>query len=285
MIDLIQHKVAQSELSSSFNKLNEVSLSVNKELIQKDLSRLRKELEETQNKYNKANLKGLITYLEKLVRSINEECKLELCWVTSSNKEDLPYTYPIKFINEPLYNINTCNYIELESGEHVVEIDMIDLADLIAFEFMYKDLGEDHNSIEELLKDCGIIGYEKSDLLIDRFRENNDKMYELSKSMMIDDSPYKSVENKTIVDYFNSKTFKTKSYKDVVDYSCRYANTVITNNIIKNYLHKDCNIKLLTVNARTITFITDSKNEVDIDEIAIRIFGRRFIIEPKISVF
>lgn len=283
MIELIQHKINSTDLSANFNKLNEFTVTVNKDIIRKDIDRLKKDLTETKNKYNKANINGLLAYLEKILKHTDEESKFDICWVTES-KDGLPYTYPLQLVNEPLYGINTCNYIELDSSEKLIEINLADLADIIAFEFMYKDLGESHESVEELLKDCGIIGFEKSDLLINFFKENGDNLFELSKTMMIDDSPYKSSENRTIIDYFHSKEFKDKSYREVVDYSCRYANTAIANSILKNYLRNDINVKLIAVSATNITLIVDSDNEVEIDEIAIRVFGRRFLIEPKISV-
>lgn len=289
MIELTQYKLNSTDLCGAFTKLGEISVTMNKDIIKKDIDRLKAEMAATKNKYNKLNLEALVTYLTKLHKNIDSESNFELCW-NISKKDDLPYTYPVQLVNEPLYKINTSNYMEVGEKEKVVEIDLTDLADIIAFEFMYRDLNETHDTIEELLKDCGIIGYQKSNLLTDFFKENGDHMYELSKTMLIEDSPYKSHETHMIKDYFYSKEFKSKSYRDVVDYSCRYASTIIANSILKNSTHHGIDVKLIMTNATTITFIANIDDEFNIyesllGEISVRVFGRRFMIEPKISVF
>lgn len=287
MIELIQKKMASNAMLSSFSKLDEVEIPINIELVHKDIDRLHVYSKDVKNKYDKANIKALISYLEKLLKFINEQSILEICW---NIKDDLPVSYPMSLINEKTYGINICNYIETNADNKVVEIDLTDLADIIAFEFIARDLGETHESIEELLKTCGILGFTDSSLLTDFFKENGDDMYNLSKTMKIDDTPYMSYETHKIHDYFHSKEMKTTEYKDIVDYSCRYANTIIANNIMKNCLHHGIGCKLVMLNATNITVIVDSNDEVNIkqdiiDDISIRVFGRRFRIEPIISVF
>lgn len=288
MIELIQHKTSSNELITPFTKLNEISINMNKDLIKKDINRLKEEVKTTKNKYNKHNLDYLIEYLNKLLKYINSESIFELCWDANKNGE-LPFTYPVQLINEPIYNINTSNYIEVGSNEKIIDIGLINLADIIAFEFMYKDLGEDHDSIEKLLHNCGIVGFEKADILLDLFKQNDDKMYELSKTMLIEDSPYKSFETNRIIDYFHTKEFKAKAYREVIEYSCRYASTVIASSIIKNTIQNNIDMKLLMVSATNIILVINTSNEIDVtkdllDEIAVRVFGRRFIVEPIISI-
>lgn len=288
MIELFQHKENMHDLVNPFLKLPETEVSMSKELIQKDIDRLENEASLTKNKFNKKNIQALIEYLSKLLRQINDESVFELCWHT--DKEGLPCTYPMRLINEPLYKINICNYIEVANDEKLVEMNTKDIADIISFEFMCRDLGETHETIEEALKHCGVIHLEPASILTDWFKRNGDDMYKLSKSLDIEDTPYQSVEKKLIYDYFYSKEFKTKSYKDVVDYSCRYANTIIANNLIKNSVHNNIDMKLLAVNATGIGFMVHADNELDIndkllDTISIRSFGRRFQISPRISVY
>lgn len=287
MIEIIQKKISKQTLMNPYNKMEEISVSVNRDLINKDISRLKEMLDDTKNKYNKKNIKALISYLNKLLKSILDDSTFEMCWNTD---KDIPYTYPLNLINERLYGIDICNYIEVEEDEKLVQMNMTSLADIIAFELMSRDIGETHDSIEELLKDCGIIGFEPASLLTDFFASNGDNMFELSKSMKIEDTPYYSFDNKTVHDYFSSKEFKTDKYRDVVSYSCKYANTIIANSIIKNCLHSNINIKLLMLNATDIVFIVKDTDEVNIkgniiEEISIRTFGRRFKVEPDIQIF
>ena len=287
MIEIIQQKVPVNTLSGTFTKMDEVAINVNVELIKKDIERLKVMRSEPKNKYDAANIKGLIAYLEKLFKNVFEDSTFELCWEV---KDNLPQSYPISLINEKAYGIDISNYIEVAENEKLVQMDMTDLADIIAFEIMARDLGETHESIEELLKDCGIIGFEPASLLTNFFKENGDRVYELSKSMKIGETPYYSYDTKKVHDYFSSKEFKTKEYREVVEYSCKYANTIIANTIVKNSLHCNIDIKLIIVNATNITFIVNATDEVNIknsiiEEISVRAFGRRFKIEPDIQIF
>lgn len=287
MIEIIQQKVPVNTLSGTFTKMDEVAINVNVELIKKDIERLKVMRSEPKNKYDAANIKGLIAYLEKLLKNVLEDSTFELCWEV---KDNIPQSYPLSLINEKAYGIDISNYIEVAENEKLVQMDMTDLADIIAFEIMARDLGETHESIEELLKDCGIIGFEPASLLTNFFKENGDRVYELSKSMKIGETPYYSYDTKKVHDYFSSKEFKTKEYREVVEYSCKYANTIIANTIVKNSLHCNIDIKLIIVNATNITFIVNATDEVNIknsiiEEISVRAFGRRFKIEPDIQIF
>lgn len=286
MIELLQHKVPSSTMEAPYNKMDEITIHLNKGIIEKDLERLRTLAEKPTNKYDKANINYLISYLQKLMKNINSESEFDMCWEI---RDGLPYTYPLNLINERAYGIDICNYVELSENEKLIHMNMKDLDDIIAFEFMARDLGETHESIEELLKNCGIIGFEPASLLTDFFKKNGDNVYELSKSMKIEKTPYYSYENRKVHDYFSSKEFKTKEYREVVEYSCKYANTIIANTLIKNATHRG-ETKLIMLNATDIALIVsvDSDEEIKqkiLEEISIRSFGRRFKIEPCIQIF
>lgn len=287
MIEIIQNKTQHNALLGTFNKLSEVSVNINRELLIKDIEKLKDMLKEPKSKIDKTNIKKLIVYLEKLLNSLLEDSTFELCWEIRDN---IPQSYPFNLVNEKVYGINICNYIEVDRNEKLVQMDMTDLADIISFEIMARDLGETHESIETLLKDCGIIGFESASLLTDFFRDSGDNIYELSKSMRIEETPYYSYDTKKVNDYFSSKEFSTKEYREVVDYSCRYANAIIANSIIKNCNRCNPDIKLIMLNATNITFIVHDIDEISIknniiEEISVRAFGRRFKIEPDIQIF
>ena len=108
MIELVQHKFNNAELTGPFNKLDELSVSVNTELINKDIARLKDEEKNTNNSINKKNISALIKYLEKVLKYVNEESKFEFCW--NIDKDTIPSTYTMTLINEPLYKINFANY-------------------------------------------------------------------------------------------------------------------------------------------------------------------------------
>lgn len=287
MIELTQHGVDQKELMSPFNKLGELTININVELIKNDINRLKVELNSTKNKINKVNINALISHLNKLLKYVDEDGHLELCWDTSGKKSETPYTYPISIVNEPLYKVSTANYIELEDGEKLIEVNLSEIADMLAFEFMFKDLGETHDSIEELLNGCGIAGLVSNAVLINYFKETGDDLFRLSKSMKIDECPYASAETKKVTDYFHTKEFKASEYRDVIDYSCRYASTIIASDILREAAHFKKEVKLLEVDALTIAFIIKADDEFDInkliDQVSLRVFGRKFLVNTKIS--
>ena len=287
MIELLQHSIDEGILLGAYSKMDEIHLNMNRDIILKDRSKLDDMSKNKANSYDAKNIKALKNYLDRLLKYIDEDGSYEICWDVNNG---LPVSYPNPLINEKAYGINTCNYIEIPTDEHLVEVDLHDLADLIAYSFMSRDLDETHDSIEELLKDCGIIGIEDSNIILNHLKDNDDEPFEFSKTFKIGNTPYYSYENKEVIDYFHSKSFNTKYYREVVDYSCKYASTIIMSTIIENSIHLGVEVKPVMINATNITFLTTMKDEFNIkneliDDISIRIFGRKFKIEPRIEIF
>ena len=288
MLELFQYQLPINNITASCMRLNDFRVHTNRDIVQKDLDRLNLIAKSPKNKFDKANIKALIKYLTKLLGSLDEKNYLELCWC--DDKDMLLSTYPLNLIKEPTYGINSSDYISVGDTESLLEIDTTDIADLIAFEFMYRDLGETHDTVEELLKKCGIIGFEKATMLTNIFKQNGDRMFELSKTLGVEDSPYYNQEEKFMRDYFNSRKFKEISYRDSVNYSARYANLVIADDIVKRLSKLDINCELVMLGATGLTMIIPKRIGLDIkrdliDSISIRIFGRRFVVEPTVSVY
>ena len=209
--------------------------------------------------------------------------------------DGLPKSYPIQFINEPLYKINIANYIELDSNKKYISMDMIDMADIIAYEFINRDLGEDHASIEKLLEQCGLIGYEDASLLINKFKADGDEMYKLSQQMFVGETTYLEADvDRNLIDYFYTKKFSMgdkTTYRDVVNYSCRYANNIVANSIVSNCGAIGINLRPISVAPTYIDFILTEKQgstvNIDrdiMDKISIHAFGRKFIVTPKLTI-
>lgn len=287
MIDLIQRSVDESTLMGYYNRIDDIPLKMNKDIIIKDRNRLEEMSKKPKNKIDLKNINALINYLNKLIKILDKDENFELAWGIN---DGLPISYPLQLLTEAVYGIYTVNYVETDINEHIVEVNLHNLADLISYSFISRDLGETHESIEELLKNCGIIGLEDSSILIDHFNKNGDRPYEFSKTFMIGNTPYYSFDTKEIYDYFHSKKFKTNKYREVVDYSCKYAATIIMNSIIGNSTHLGINVKPIVINTTNLAFIINEKNEVNIknnliDEISIRVFGRRFKVDAHVDIF
>lgn len=284
MIELVQQKLNKNELCSNFMKTEEIAIHMNREILEHDIARI-KQLK-PKNIFDRENLKAIKKYLNKLLEHINADSIFEMCWNTDG---DLPYCYPMNLINEEVYGINICNYIELNANQNLLEIKYKNLADIIAFEMMYRDLGESHESIEDLLKDCGVLGYQPCSLLTDMFKECSDNIYQLSQSMKIDDTPYYMFEEKKVRDYFSSKLFKKDYYKDVVNYSCKYALTIIANELLKKSIAHNIDMKPVMLSTTTVAFIVNGSSNESIkhdilEDVSIRVFGRRFTVDPTVQI-
>lgn len=288
MTELIQRKYPS--FSHVVSKLDTTYININSDLIMKDVEKLELALKKSKS-YNKTNIKALITYLNKILKCLNENMELELAWNISSDV-DIIKSYPVSLVCEEAYGINTCNYIEVSPGVKIVDIDTTVLANMIAFEFMFKDLGDTHNSIEKLLRECGVTGIEDSKILTDYLKTiyTNGAIFELSKTLKIEDSPYKIREDNTIQDYFNTKIFKANTYRDVVNHSCEYANTIVLSNIFKEAIKYKLDFKLLCLSSTRIQFEIkefpdESIRDTIIGDVIIRVFGRRFKVCNKVKIY
>lgn len=288
MTELVQHKYPS--FSHTVSKLDTVYVNINTDLIKKDIEKLESALKKSKS-YNRENIKALISYLKKILKHLNENMELELAWNIDKDTDTIK-SYPISLICEEAYGINTCNYIEVNPSVKIVDIDTTELANAIAFEFMFRDLGDSHNSIEKLLTECGVTGIEDSKILTDYLKtlHTNGAIFELSKTLKIEDSPYKIKEDNNIQDYFNTTMFKANTYRDVVSYSCEYANSVILSNIFKETVKYKLDFKLLCLNSTRIQFEIkefpdESIRDTIIGDTIVRIFGRRFKVCNKIKIY
>lgn len=284
MIDIMHCKPGEYA-SLIHNKIigQEIVLKINRELVVKDIERL-KGLVGTLNKTDDSNIKIIIKHLEKMLSKLNTDSEITICWVDDKNK--ITDTYPIKMFNEPVYGVSICNYIELASDESMIILNLEDIADIVAFEYIFKELDETHDSIEELMKNCSIMGYNKADVLTDKFKADKENMYYLSKILRIGESPWVNIEDGVISDYFNTKEFKADKYDKVVEYSCITIAFAIMNSIIRKCIKLGISYKPVMSTANAIAIVVDNKKGVDVkrdllDIVSIQVFGRQLIVDTK----
>lgn len=228
---------------------------------------------------------------------------LELSW--DKGKDGIYKTYPINFINVPLYKINTCNYIEVRSNQRLIMLDLTEMAEIIAFEFMYNDLGYDSLDIEKELSDCALYYPEDSSYMIDIFREDANplgRMYQLSRDIKVEDSIHLDKEDRVLWDYFGTKQYKYRhnstKYGDVVNYSCNQAalrvlskiNVKVPKEIELNALMLTHNMVAFTLERSLESGSNDTISVEDIEKnilegIEIRSFGRHFKINTDTKIF
>lgn len=295
MIEIYQ--TYKDNISAQLSKLDVVDFGISIELIKKDISRLADMRADSVNKYNVKNIDALVKYLKTVIAKLEEDDNgnkvFSTCWTFDNI---IPDQYPVKLINEPIYNIDVCNYIELPVDSKLFEVDLTEMCNIIAFEIMYKDFdlpdGTSINNkvIEDRLAGCRIIGSESSDTINALIDECGHNIYAFSKSMVIGNTPYADPDTRMISDYFRKAKFKTKRYRDPVKFSCEYAAHIVMESIIKNSLSNGLEIAPLMIGPTTLAFTlntqdTDMVEDSIIEDINIRTFGRHFLVKQNVMAF
>ena len=132
MIDLIQRSVDESTLMGYYNRIDDIPIKMNKDIIINDRNRLEKMSKKPKNKIDLKNINALINYLNKLIKILDKDENFELAWGIN---DGLPISYPLQLLTEAVYGIYTVNYVETDINEHIVEVNLHNLADLISYSF------------------------------------------------------------------------------------------------------------------------------------------------------
>lgn len=292
MIDIKQFSPLTKDLSTTLTRLGEIRIGLDGEIIKEDIKRLENMLDKTFSSADKNNIKQLLRYENRLLKKSNTF--LDVSWIVD---DGLAFPYPIGIKYYPEYGIDAVNYITTSSNEKVVELDYSGVADLIAFELMYRDIGDTddsngvitHEIIEDKLKDVGIISINSFNTIKERFFKNYSP-YVYSKMFKVKDSPYIDLEKKKIRDYFGHKEFDIDRYYEVVDYSTNHAMALVFKGLTKTKLLNNFKWKLVAINNNRIVLILDVDDDFNITErlsnsVVVRVFGRRFEVTPNIKVY
>jgi hypothetical protein len=269
-------------------------LKINTELVTNDINRLMSEIGKFNNKLDDDNIKTLVKYLNKLKKHISKkDSTFEMSW--NNDKKDLPVAYPISFIYETIYGVDAANYIEVGESESLVSIDISEMADIIAYEFIFKEIGETRASIENMLSKCSIISANDTEVLSERFNTEIHSPYAVSKHLLIEDCIWIDRDEKVVHDYFSTKNFafgaKTR-YKDVVGYSCKFAATLIVDKLMQKCNDIGVTCDVIEISATRITLMlrdfdsysVDFKRDI-MEDIDIQAFGRLFRVKTGISIY
>jgi len=300
MIRIIQQQLNRDKRNKVYENMGAITLNLDVGEVIKDIGFL-----ERYKPHGKADLKNasrILDYLDKITDLVDENSNISITW--NKRYYNIPDSSPIRFIDEPLYKVNTCNYIIVPPKKRIIELDMIDLADLMTAEIMQNDLfinDSGNNNMqavnkyaEELLKDYSIIGAVDSTEFLKKIRDDNPEgIYQMSRWMRFSSSPYYSYEigrnsvfGKRVLNsyFYDGAKFDAEYYNEVVDYSCKYANFIVADYVIENNKFA----KLIMIGPTRITFMVDDDNMELIDkneDITVRAFGRNFIVKPKITVY
>lgn len=284
----IQQDYLLNDIDNLLIKYGNTTLDFNRQVIEDDIKRIKQGAQITAGKgilskgIDAKNVSSITSYLERIIKK-SENGPVTIGWGLDGN---IINSYPIEMKVIPEYKVCSVDYINLKN-EQVVYLDYTELANIIAFELMYRDMGETHSTMEEKLADIGIVSVYSGKALTKHFSE---KVYELSKLMHVADSPYLVEGSGTITDYFGAKEFKSKSYKEVVSHSCRSAMSFIVEALLKKCAGNNIKFKLCGVFDTGIYLLVSSQVDSYIKQqlketVYIRTFGRKLEVSPKIQVF
>ena len=284
----IRQDVKPVKLEKLLYNLNGTNVRLDSGIIQSDIDRLERKLgiikksTVDNRKINTDNIKNIIKYLEKLDRRAKRST-INIKWVLDGERLK---SYPIELLEIPEYSIYTTDYLKLGEDEKLVYLDYTELSNMIAFGMMYKDLGESNSTIENKLKDVGVIAIADSDALVSHMPSN---LYEESKFMKVESTPYFIVDGKKMVDYFGSEWEFDGRYRKVVGVSCIKAMTLIYEGILQEHTRAGKEPKLVSVTETGLYLLGKGDNAALVEEYTtsayIRVFGRKFKVEPNIQIY
>lgn len=286
--------MSESELKPILKSSN-IKVTVNKNIINSEIKRLQSEIGKYNNKIDDNNIKILVSYLTKIKRAADSETsELSLHW--GVNSDGTLKSTPIHFINEPAYGIDVNSFIELGPHQQLISIDISAMAEVIAFDMINRDLDETHASIEEVLDSCSIVSPNNVDVLLDKFKENGDKMFECSQYMRIGDSTFLNKNDNLMYNYFMTRNYEfdksSSTYKEPVKNSCMLAAGIYAAQLIYNIskCKIECGLTEITPNRITLLLDKESDPLFDFKEkafegIILETFGRKFNIIPNVMVY
>lgn len=283
MINIQQDTQDIVNIETLLSKNGDIAITIDIGTLQSDINRLLEKQKNPLSRVDKNNIKSTINYLEDLIYNTNNNT-LVLNWMV---EDGILRSKPIELLHIPEYNIEMSDYISI-SGSRLVRVDYRNVFEIISTEMMYRDLGETMESMEKKLEDIGITGIYPDTELIKHFDES---IYNLSKRFRVGDSPYVSKDRRNNIDYFNKKHFSGKYYRDMVEYSVKYALTLIAKSLLYKLGSNNIDFKLCSLSDSGIYFMTTSSEDSGIDtlineeSVVVRAFGRKFMVKPKITIF
>ena len=281
MISIQQDMIELDGLESIIHKNSDATIGIDESALEADIKSLEDKINNSLSKIDKKNAKDVLSYLEKIKSRVHES-KVEIIW--SLDKSTLK-SYPIQLTSIPAYNIEMTDYVSITDG-HLVRFDYTDVLNIIAVDMAYRDLGETRDSIEELLDEIGITGVYPASSILNSFESN---IFDICKTLIVDDSPYRIKDLRLTQEYFGKETFKSKYYADAIEYSAKHAMAIIANSILAKLVAGKIKFSLCSVSTSGVYVIIHGENTDIIEKIkesaVVRAFGRRFEVHPRITVF
>lgn len=286
---IIQQDSRLNNLQTMLNKHGSTHVHFNTQVILDDIARIDREIEKLEQKMDGSNYrinigiqnyKNISNYLKRLYKKA-EKGSIEVNWYLSNG---IVKSSPVELRNIDEYKVYVSDYIT--TTKTLIHVDFSEMANIIAFEIMHRDLDESKETIEEKLQDVGIIAVYDAGKLTKYF---DGSPYAQSKILRVSDSPYRDYSGHTICDYFGISKFPDKTYMECVQYSCQYAMSLIVESIVTKLINRKSDSKIAFVsNTGLYVIINNSIEEMQEtlgEPIGIRAFGRKFEVKPALNIY
>lgn len=274
-------KVDKKVLGAYLEKLGKTKYNLDCESIGDDIKKLKDR--RVGLKGNKLiNIDRVIKYLELLLKEAKKG-EFSSMWVLNGNKVE---SIPIEIRDVKMFGINVNDYIRV-GDKRIITIDYSSVLDLMTFEISYRDFGYTMDEVEDKLKGLSSLAvYPMSK--IEELLDKNE--YEVGLSLMVEDTPYISVDisgnNKNdMYDYFGNLVDESKYYTNMLKSSRDIIMSIILTNILGRILEAGKGVEILGVFESGISLRVDSDISKLIDTVVIRVFGRKFEVEPKVEIY
>ncbi len=287
MIVIQEVDVDNKKLDNLLKKMGKTQYSMNKQLIIDDINKLTKRSAAENTRVGRSNLKNTIKYLERMYSLISTDESIGVEWEVIDNKIK---TYPLQFINVDVYNINTMDYF-IRGDKSSVLIDYTRMMDMIAFQISYKDMGITLETMEDILKDTGIIAIYDAEIILSNIPELT---HYKSKAISIKNCNFINDASKEGVLFFpcNKSKIASKTYREILEKSYNEAMKRVTYYILKevsNTPDMRDSVLLGCVFEKSIHYVVSELTPGIISALSqpilIKILGRKFEFKPTIRIY
>lgn len=319
MIKIVQgiaKSTDKAEKSLRDSEAHPIKIPISSNMINKDINCLQSEKADTNNKYNAKNIEALQNNLHRLLKKSNSENCSNLYEMSWDNKGIQVYNadrkpgrkseiiaYPVNFIYEPLYKINMNHYIEVQKYQKLVTIDLSEIAQMVAFEYIYKEYDFSTKDIDNMLVDCSYTVPEDSSILLNAIKQalDGDDAYQLGRETKVSNSIHLDTKNNRLYDYFGLSyiEFKPKKtgYKEIITYSCQQIALIIYNELLSSLQAIGGVAQCVMLSPRMLSLIVEKPSDIReavnddeirtkvLDNICIRMFGRMFKINTHSKLY
>ena len=176
--------------------------------------------------------------------------------------------------------------IELDSETKLVEVELPDILNLIAFEYGRIQLGYDNITLEDKMNNLGIAGFHDINEIRDCIT-GFDYVFDQIRRARIEVSEYYADDG--IMQGYFSKTrynlFKDARYESIISLTCRTISEIIAAEATEKLTKVDSETSLISIGRNRILFIVSKDTNIKeyIDRYAIKIVGRQVKINSTIK--